>query len=231
VRDAYTIFRKELMEVLGDRHSFRGAFLQAAITIVLTGIVVPFMDAGVWTKVTTAMMLYVVFPSTLAATLAADAFSGESERRTIETLLATPLADSSIFLGKTAAAVAFVFFISTVSLCTGYAVAALRGLLPEHLPAALFGGVLGGALAGGFLVAALAATISVRVPVARSAQQMASLLTFALAGLSVTALRRLGGPLNWSAILPADVVIFVAGLAGLALGTTLFRRDRFFEER
>jgi ABC-2 type transport system permease protein len=231
MRDTLTVFSKEMREVFGNRQSFRGALLQAGISILLTGIVVPATDPTVWTVVTTAMMLYVVFPSTLAATMAADAFAGESERGTLETLLSTPLSDQSIFVGKTAAAVFFVVFISLCSILAGYATAAISGQLPSHIPLLLFAGVLGGAFAGGLLISAVAAAISVRTSVARSAQQMGSFLTFLAAGLTVTVLRRVGGGLTWPRILVADLFIMAAGIIGLAIGTRMFCRDRFLEER
>jgi ABC-2 type transport system permease protein len=231
MKDAFTVFRKEVMEIMADRHSFRGTFLQAGITVLLTGIIVPALDTSLWDKVVTAMMLWVVFPSTLAATIAADAFCGESERRTLETLLATPLSDRAIFVGKTAAAVLFVVLISAASLVAAVTTAGIRGFLPAHLPMLLVPGVLGGAFAGGVLVGALAIAVSVRVRVARSAQQIGSLLTFAIAGLSVTILRRLSTPLDWSLILRADLCVFAIGLIGLLISMQTFRRDWFFETR
>ena len=57
-------------------------------------------------------MLYCGFPGAVAAMVAADAFAGERERRTIETILSTPLRVRSIFLGKVAAAAAFAVAVS-----------------------------------------------------------------------------------------------------------------------
>jgi len=47
----------------------------------------------------------IVFPAMLAGSLAADAFAGERERRTLETLLATPISDRSLVVDKTIATV------------------------------------------------------------------------------------------------------------------------------
>lgn len=231
MRDTVTLFRKELQEVTGDRHSFRGALVQAAITIGITGILVPATDPNLWSTVTTPMMLFMVFPSTLAATMAADSFAGENERGTLETLLATPLSDGSIFLGKTAAAAAFSIVVAMASLAAAFTTELVRGLLPQHFAPISFLGIIGGAVAGAGLIAALVAIISLKLTVARSAQQVGSFLTFAFAFLTIFALRRLGVGLEWSTILWADAVVGFVALLGVFTGMRLFHRDRFFEKR
>ncbi len=229
MNDTWTVYRKEMREAFGDRHSMRGAMLQAAICILLTGIVVPILQASIWTSVTTILTLYVVFPATFAAMISADAFAGERERRTLETLLSTPLADHSIFIGKAATAVTFVVAVSGASLLAGLVTAACKGS-PVPVSPSLLLGTLGGALASSFLIAALAIGISVRVPVARSAQQIGVLATFALAGLTVTLLNRLEIPLDWSTVLRLDGVVFLMGAFSLFVAMLGFHRDRFFEE-
>ncbi len=230
MNDAWTVYRKEMREAFGDRHSMRGAMFQAVICILLTGVVVPILQASIWTNVTTTLMLYVVFPATLAATLSADAFAGERERRTLETLLCTPLADHSIFIGKAATAVTFVVAVSGASLLAGITASACKGLLGALSPG-LVVVTLGGAMASAFLVAALAIAISVRVPVARSAQQIGSLATFALAGGAVILLKSLRIPLNWPTVLWVDAVVLLLGVVGLLAAMQGFHRDRFLEER
>lgn len=49
--------------------------------------------------------LFWVIPVALTSTVAADSFVGEKERRTIEPLLATPVSNRGLFLGKIATAV------------------------------------------------------------------------------------------------------------------------------
>ena len=227
--DILTIFRKELMETTGDRQSVRGVLLQAGIITLLTGIVVPWLNPSIWKNVSTLLMLYAIFPSTLAATIAADAFAGERERRTLESLLATPLGDRAIYLGKVATALFFVICVAAISLFAGIATGVVRGQLPEYFPPLLFVAVPGGALAGALMVAAVTMAISTRSAVARSAQQMGSFSTYVFAGLTVSAIRLLGKRLDWVAILEADVCLFVLGCIGLTIGMCRFRRDRFFE--
>jgi ABC-type Na+ efflux pump permease subunit len=230
VTDAYTVLRKELLEVFGDRQAFRGPLFQAAVVLGLMGFILPALDSSIWTP-TAMMMLYVVFPSTLAANFSAEGFAGEKERRTLETLLATPLDDGAIFLGKTAVAVLFVIAVSVASLLCGLAVASLRGLLPELPLARIIPEIAGGAFAGSLLTAAMGVAISVRVEVARSAQQMASILTLLIAGGAGALLRFVGGELDWPLLLRAEAAVFLIAIVALGLAIRLFRRELFFERQ
>jgi ABC-2 type transport system permease protein len=228
--DAYTVLRKELLEVFSDRHAFRGPLFQAAIVLSLTGLLLPALDRSIWTP-GAMMMLYAVFPSTLAAAFTAEGFAGEKERRTLETLLATPLDTGAIFLGKTAVAVLFVVAVSAAALLGGLAVAELRGLLPALQIAQVVPGILGGALSGALLTAAIGMAISVRVAVARSAQQMASILILLVAGGAGSLLRFVGGELDWTLLLQAEAVVLLIAALALGLAIRLFRREFFFERQ
>ncbi|MBN1244565.1 ABC transporter permease [Candidatus Bathyarchaeota archaeon] len=44
---------------------------------------------------------FLIIPLMASSVIAADSFAGEKERKTIEALLATPISDSELFLGKT----------------------------------------------------------------------------------------------------------------------------------
>ena len=112
----YTVLRKELMELFGERHSLRGPLLQAVALFLLVGVIVPWGDPSVWASASGPIVLFQLFPAVIASMIAADAFAGERERKTLETLLATPISTVSIFLGKTLAAVAFAVLVSLCSL-------------------------------------------------------------------------------------------------------------------
>jgi ABC-type Na+ efflux pump permease subunit len=45
--------------------------------------------------------LFLIIPLMASSVIASDSFAGEKERKTIEALLATPISDSELFLGKT----------------------------------------------------------------------------------------------------------------------------------
>lgn len=232
MRDVLAVMWKELRELLADRVAFRGALFQATVCVVLTGVVVPGMGAPVFGDPSAATVLWVIFPAMLAATISADAFAGERERRTLETLLASPLGDHAIFLGKAATAVLFSVSVACASLLAALASATLRrGALPEIPDLRLFPGVLAGALAAACLTAAIAIAVSVRVPVARAAQQMATMIATVLAAVAAELLRQLSVPLDWATLLRAHQVTFCAGLLGLVITMRFFRRDRVFDTR
>ncbi len=81
------------------------------------------------------------------------------------------------------------------------------------------------------MIASLAVAISVRVPVARSAQQISSIMTLVLAWLCAIGMRRFGGSISWGPILKIDLILFAIGLVGMIAGMRLFRRDCFFDQR
>ena len=96
IRESLIVLRKELAEMFGDWHSAYGALIQAAILIAICGVVVPADKPVVWLDPGQLALLYGAFPAVLAATFAADSFAGERERKTLETLLATPLSETAI---------------------------------------------------------------------------------------------------------------------------------------
>lgn len=99
MRNIGTVMRKDLVEVAGDRYSYSGIVIQTVILLSITGVVVPALDSSIWT-VSGSLSLFTMFPATLAASQAADAFAGERERGTLDTLTSTPLEDSDIFVEK-----------------------------------------------------------------------------------------------------------------------------------
>lgn len=226
MRDSLTVLRKELWEIVGDRHSLYGLVIQGGIIFVLTGLVVPGASGPFWDQAGKMTMLYCGFPGAVAALVAADAFAGERERRTLETLLTTPLHVRSIFLGKVGSAAIFSVAVSWSSLLAAMVAANLKGgmgtlLLPR--PEVVFW-VCGVALGYGLLTATLAAGISLHLSVARSAQQVVSMLSvvLAMAGSALLDDRAI----HWTTALGVQAALF--GLAALAmvLLTGTLRRDR-----
>ncbi|GAC1546866.1 MAG: hypothetical protein NVS2B9_13950 [Myxococcales bacterium] len=230
--DTVTVLRKELRELLGEKHSLRGVLFQAAFVVVITGIVLPARDPDIWAAEGIAM-LYFIFPSMLAAGVAADAFAGERERRTIETLLATPLRARSIFLGKLATALCFALGVSAASLLSAVVTANLARRMPVPFvpPLLVLAGVLGGALSASLLTSAIAIHISSRVAVARSVQQIMPMVCMGLVGATAFVLDRLGIPLEWPVILRLEAAMLAVGMLATFVALRRFRRDRFFDSR
>ncbi len=231
MRDSLTVLRKEALDTFGNRYSVRGPLWQAGITVFVTGILVPALDTGVWTHVPVPLILYSVLPASFAAALAADAFAGEVERGTLETLLATPLPSGAIFFGKTALITFSVLCVSALSLSAAVSTAWYLGRLRLPLAPGLFLGVLGGAVACAVLIGGLTIAVSARVPVARSAHQIGTLITFAVAGLAAFALEAAEPSLSWIRVLCWDGCVLLVGLGALLVSVRCFRRESLFERR
>ena len=231
---ALTVLRKELLELLGDRSSLRGVLVQVTILLVMAGCLMPYALCTTWQAHNPLAVLYhVILPPLTSVMIASDAFAGERERRTLETLLATPLSDRAIVVGKAGAALvvsesltllALVLATITVNLVKDGA-----GVFLPSLPMCAF--ALGGSFALALVDTAAAITVSSRVAVARSAQQVTSLLGLGLAGALAYGWRRLHLGMDWTTLLTACGVIALVGAAALALASAQFRRARFFEQR
>ncbi len=79
--------------------------------------------------------LFLVVPIMASSVIASDSFAGEKERKTIEALLATPLSDSELFVGKV-----LVAFIPAVLVT--FASFAVYSVVVDILAAPMFGGAL-----------------------------------------------------------------------------------------
>ncbi len=233
MNDIVTVLRKELIELFGNRHASRGPLVQSAVMLVITGILLPSSGAFRWMASPSTPLLYFMFPSALAAVIAADSFAGERERRTLETLLATPLSDAAIFLGKVASAALFAVTVTILSLVLAVVTINVgqRGgglfLPPPEMALSIVGSAVGVSL----VTSAVAVAISMRVTVARSAQQMASMLSMAIVGSVAFALAQLGLTLTWPVILRIDGVVCAIGIFALVVAQKAFRRERFFDAR
>lgn len=227
--DIITVWRKELLELFGDRHSRRGALIQAGIMVACVGVLVPSQSASAWLAGQLSVVLpFLMFAPVLAAVLAADAFAGERERRTLETLFATPLQPSAILTGKVAAAVSFSFAATLVAFISAIVVTNVVGH-PAHfyLPGlAITAATLGGGLAAATLVTGIAIVISARVPVARSVQQMTSMLSMAFVGGVLYLWDRLGLPFDPRTILIGELLVLGLAVIGLRILLRLFQPDR-----
>jgi ABC-2 type transport system permease protein len=228
------MLQKELREILGERQSRRGGFVQAIILTLVMGVVYPLSVVKFWLGAhPLAIVYFAFFPGMLAVTVAADAFAGERERKTLETLLAAPLGEWAILAGKVGAAVVWSLSVTTVAFVCAVVTVNLATHGPGvFLPApVLVAGAFSGALASSSLLTAVAVIMSMRVAVARSAQQMTALLSLVLFGGIATAWGALGVPLEWANVFAAEALL--AALAALALmaARIAFRRDRFFDSR
>jgi ABC-2 type transport system permease protein len=223
--DIHTVLRKELLELFGHRQSLRGPLLQALLLLLIVGVTVPALDHSIWGSATAPIVLFALFPAAIASMIAADAFAGERERRTLETLLATPLPERAMFIGKILCAVVFALLVSITSLLSALIVVTIR-FGPTPLPLTLLVSTIGGSLAASLFTSATAVVISSRITVARSAQQIASMVSIAFV-FGAASLLGPGRTISVALLLQIELAAIVVALTLAMIGTRAFRRDRF----
>lgn len=224
---------KEWRELLGQRglRGKQGILLFA----VVFGIVLPLQTGPAWITNPVVPLAWAWVPMFLVSTVIADAFAGERERHTLETLLATRLSDGAILFGKVGAAIGYALAMSAGCLVLGIATVNLAhprgGLLLYAPPVAVAILVLG--LLGALFVAAVGVFISLRAATVRQAQQTlaATIMVLLLVPFGTVRL----APAAWKqALLPNAALIAVIATATLAavdagvlaLAMTRFRRGR-----
>ncbi|NNK48185.1 MAG: ABC transporter permease subunit, partial [Gemmatimonadetes bacterium] len=97
--DILTVARKELREIVGGG-SGRKVLFRELFFVFLFGVFFPLSQSDAWRSGAVPTVFVFMIPLFLAGPYIADTFAGERERKTLETLLATRLPDSSIYLGK-----------------------------------------------------------------------------------------------------------------------------------
>lgn len=176
IRDIWTVMAKECKELKGLLGT-KGGILRTLIMVAIMGIFLPLQMGPPWFGSPVAVFISSWIALFLVSAVIADSFAGERERHTLETLLATPLSDSAILLGKAAAGVVYGWGLSLASLLVALVVLNLRSTTGEFLCYSLDVGI--GAVATSFLAAWLAAgagvLVSLRAATVRSAYQTLSI--------------------------------------------------------
>lgn len=175
---------------------------------------------------------FLIIPTLTSSVIASDSFAGEKERKTIEALLATPISDSELFLGKML--VSFIPSMIVTILCfMGYSAivdlitfeASGRLLLPNVTWILLIF-----LLAPTFALASIGLTvmISVRVKGYREAQQISAVLLLPVLALLFAQMSGavFFGPI---AILSLTGVMMVMDVVIFRLGVKLFRREQILQ--
>lgn len=232
MRDALAVAWKEWREIAGQggMQGRQGMLLFVAAF----GVIMPLMNGRAWIASPIMAVAWAWVPMFLVSTIIADAFAGERERHTLETLLATRLSESSILLGKIGAALAYAGVLCGISLLLGVIVINLahrgEGLLlyrPATLAAMAALGLLGAVFIG-----SIGAVISLRAATVRQAQQTLGGVILVLFVLPMAAVRML--PASWrtdamaSAATGAQAATLAIGLLVLIdIALVMFARARF----
>jgi len=225
------VLRKEFLEIVADRQSLRGTALQSMIFFGICGVFSPWRSAHgeMWGSLSLMLTLYALLPTVIATSVAADAFAGELERGTLESLLATAVTDSAVFWGKALTAVSMSLTLSVACLLSALFITFHVHHLPLDTvdPRVLFLVVLGH-IGASTCLTAIAIYVSSKVKVARSAQQALSIGSLlGIFGLTMAGsfLERSG----WWRIAEGEALLLLAGCMAMAAMARFFRRDRIFE--
>ena len=176
--DMYTIIRKEWKEVFLQKGGMRGGLLSQVIILALLGVFLPLQNGPKWLTSPASALAWLWLPVMLTMNMVAEAFAGERERHTLETLLASRLSDRSILLGKMAASVMYGFAIAVLSMLVSAATInvaypAQGGGIQFYPPTIFIGGVVTIILLN-LLMAALGVLVSLRAKTVRQAYQQLS---------------------------------------------------------
>lgn len=230
--DILTIMWKEWKDSL-----FQGgwrSWARPALLIGILGVVEPLIGKRAWMSLSPIeMVVFLWFAFFIIISVVADAFAGERERHTLETLLASRMPDSAILLGKVVTVVLYGWGVMVVGLFLGagvYNVAHSEGQFTFYpIDMMLFTLVLG--LLVGILGAGAGVLLSLRISTVRQAQQTLTIGTLVLGGAVIALLQLLPKDffVNFTLdqiLLMAAGVVVVLDIALLTYSIVRFQRAK-----
>lgn len=222
--DIWTVMWKEWRELLFSRGNLRAILLSLLPSVLIFGILLPAQVGRVWVESPLSMVLWGWLAMLPVTAIIADAFAGERERHTLETLLASPLSESAILLGKVAAAVGYAWLMAlimlVVALITVNVVVDGNGeILIYPLGVAVGGGILG--LLSATLSAIIGVLVSLRAATVKQAAQQLVFASIALTWLPLFILSLLPTQLQEGLVISAKTSGTIGIFAIAALGLTL----------
>jgi len=240
IYDAFTIMWKEWKELFRLRGSLKGGSLGVLIFLCVFGIFLPLQMGRQWVETPALLMLWIWVPLFLVTSVIADAFAGERERDTLETLLASRLSDTAILFGKIAAAVGYGWGLTLISLMLGTVSINLAHASDEFLfySPIMCIGIFAWSFLGAGLTACVGVLISLKASTVRQAQQVLSIAIMMLLIIPMFGFKAL--PESWrhwietkmSLLTMDETVFFVTAvlmlfnLLFLGLAIRRFRRAR-----
>lgn len=183
LEDILTVVRKEFKEFIrGSSKSKSAGLVRMLIPVLFAGVLLPSqMGAKYLIGFAPLAGLAWILPM-VGIALTVDAFAGERERRTLETLLASRLSDEAILLGKLSASVLYAWALLMTSLALGVVVVNVshpNGTLQLFPPMAA-----AGLVAVSFLMAMTMCSIAVLVSLrAATVRQAAQNMAFGMMGI------------------------------------------------
>jgi len=179
--DILTVARKELREIVGGGSGRKGLFRELFF-VFLFGVFFPLSQSEAWRSGAMPTVFVFMIPLFLAGPYVADTFAGEKERKTLETLLATRLPDSSVYLGKIFAVCTYAWAVTQlIVLASMVALNVVDGADGWFVyPPAVWAAALIGSYASALLISGIGTFISLRSETVRAAHQAMMLPLFVL---------------------------------------------------
>ena len=178
--DIVTVTRKEWLEFRDQLLRLRRGGLSAVIVLLMLGIVTPLQMGPLWLQSPLMLAYWPLLSSGMVSTLIADAFAGERERHTLETLLATRLSDTSILLGKVLAAILYGLLFTTANILVGVVTLSIAHKGIQAPPAAHTGYMLLLVTLACSTLAGIGVFISLKAATVRQAQQTLGIIMMVL---------------------------------------------------
>lgn len=240
IDDIKTMVWKEFRELAAMQGSLKGGLVRYGITFGIMGIYLPLNFGRSFVEMPYFLFIYVWTTMFMGIGIVLDSFAGERERHTLETLLASRLADRSILYGKIIAAVLYGFGMTLVLIVLGLVtvnVAFWNGQI-SVFPPEIFAFALVAALLVNVFFTALGVLVSLRAPTVRQGSETLMVAIIAIAVVPIVLFFLV--PDEWKTKL-LDAIVS-AGLVNLGIGviavliamcavalyvaTLRFRRDR-----
>lgn len=232
--DLWTMIWKEWKDVLFQGGGWK-ALIRPLFMLAVAGVYVPLQMGPVWLSLApNAFFVLLWVPFFLIMSLMGDAFAGERERHTLETLLASRMPDRAILLGKVFIAVAYGMGLILGSLLVGLVLVNLtcsKGAWQFYPPDLLLGVIMLG-LAVNTLGAGAGVLVSLRSSTVRQATQVLSIGTLVLTvavGFAASALLPQDFFTRYSAdqiLVFASVLVALVDVVLLTFAIARFQRSR-----
>lgn len=182
IRDVLTVMWKEWRDMPILRGGTKGGIVGQLIFVGIMGIFLPYSSGRSFITGGMAVFLAAWGPFVMTMSLSADAFAGEKERHTLESLLASRLPDRAIMFGKIATIVCYAWGMTLLALCLALVtVNVTHGngtLLLYPKPIAIGAPLLG--LLISVLLSGLGVLVSLKAATVRQAAQTMSYLFFVI---------------------------------------------------
>lgn len=175
LNDIANIIWKELKEIFVQRGSLRSGVTNLLLVLAIIGILFPLQFGREWITHPLGLVSGAWLPLFMSMGLVADAFAGERERHTLETLLASRLSDQAILYGKMLSSILYGAGISLAGMLLGAVTVNLAHPGTGFYPVGNFLGAVLFSLLGATLVTGIGVFVSLHAGSVRQAYQRMSL--------------------------------------------------------